>query len=279
MKLLLMGDLHYPYLEQVNQETLEAREAFFSGFLKEFLEAEADYHISLGDLTNQGHSEELEYVYSHIKQSPRSFIHVLGNHDVYLQPKNSVFQITGQQRYHSIDTDRALLVFLDTTKEMNWEDWGGEIDAEQLEWLEEQVVKSGDKPIMVFGHHPVYDTTTRSHMDKLSIHPDIDMRAILQKKNGMGFYFNGHNHVHSIVQEGQWHFIQTAACLDHPCFRLVEIDEDQLKIKLIHVEDEKILQNAPKVHTQMPYYRYSEGCLGSSTDWDYTISLPAGVTK
>lgn len=73
MRLILMGDLHYPYLEQSNDQLLEARERFYSQFLQKFLEIEADWHISLGDLTNQGVAEEIEYVFSHISESNRSF--------------------------------------------------------------------------------------------------------------------------------------------------------------------------------------------------------------
>lgn len=279
MKILLMGDLHYPYLEQVDEEVLDAREKFFAGFLGEFLTIEADYHISLGDLTNQGHTEELEYVFRHINNSGRSFYHVLGNHDVYLQPKTNVFSITGQQRYHAVKSEEAHLVFLDTTREMDWKDWGGTIDAEQLSWLEQQVQESEDKPLLIFAHHPVYDTTARSHMDKLSIHPSIDMRRILGKKTGVGLYFNGHNHVHSIVNENQWHFVQTAACLDHPCFRMLELKQDEIKIHLIEAENYELLQHAPKVYNPMPYFNHTEECKGRSFDQVYTVSVPARAVK
>lgn len=275
MRLILMGDLHYPYLEQSNDQLLEARERFYSQFLQKFLEIEADWHISLGDLTNQGVAEEIEYVFSHISESNRSFRHVLGNHDTYSLPKDQILAITGQPRYNAIETEEALLVFLDTTKEMDWEHWGGDMDAKQLEWLEKQVRRSGSKPLLIFGHHPVYNTTTRSEGENLSIDPYIDMRFILEQKEGLGLYFNGHNHVHSIVQQDQWHFIQTAACLDQPCFRLVEIDAEEVRIQLIPVVDRDILNSAPAIYEEMPYFRHTPDAQGEETDRSYTISFPS----
>ncbi|WP_171651906.1 metallophosphoesterase family protein [Paenibacillus foliorum] len=126
---------------------------------------------------------------------------MLGNHDAYLLPKAEIMALTGQQRYHAIENEEAMLIFLDTSKEMNRSDWGGEMDAERLEWLKAQLDKSGNKPVFIFAHHPVYDTTTHSTMEKMSIDPQIDMLDVLNRKEGHGFYFCGHNHMNSIVQK------------------------------------------------------------------------------
>lgn len=272
LRLLLIGDLHYPYVENPSAELIQAREAFYSRFLQRFLELEADWHISLGDLTNLGRPDELEYVFDHIFQSDRFFRHVLGNHDAYSLPKEQILAITGQQRYNAIETEEAYLVFLDTTKEMDHDDWGGELDEEQLAWLEKQVALSGEKPLLLFGHHPVYQTTARSHLDKLSIHPDIDVSSILAKKKGTGFYFCGHNHVHSIVQKDQWHYIQTAACLDQPGFRLVEVDENQIKVSFISMDDESILQQAPTIYNEMKHFTHTPDAQGKLSDREYIFT-------
>lgn len=271
LKLALIGDLHFPFVEEPSEQFIEARKRFFDGFLQQFLSVEADWHISLGDLTNLGRQDELEYVFGLIKQSSkRSFCHVLGNHDTYSMPKKEILAITGQPRYQAIDREEAVLLFLDTTKEMDYEIWGGEMETEQLEWLEEQILRSGSKPVLVFAHHPVYNTTSRSRLENLSIDPAIDVFSILQKKEGLGFYFCGHNHVHSIVQQEQWHFIQTAACLDQPGFRLVEVDEQGINIKMIDVDDEQLTQHAPAVYGEMNHFRYTPDAQGEKKDQEYS---------
>lgn len=125
MRLMVMGDFHYSRMESGSAEMLAARDEAFSTMLGKFLEWDADLHISLGDLTHEGHPEELEFVFDSIESSGRPFIHVLGNHDTLSLPKAEILTITGQQRYHAIDREEAMLLFIDTTKEMNADDWGG----------------------------------------------------------------------------------------------------------------------------------------------------------
>jgi Icc protein len=170
-------------------------------------------------------------------------IHVLGNHDAYSIPKVDILKITGQQRYQAIDMEGAILIFLDTTKEMNRVDWGGEMDAEQPDWLQTQLEITGDKPVFVFSHHPVYGTTANSTMDKLSIDPQIDMKAVLNKKEGTGFFFCGHNHVNSIVQQDGWHY---ASCLDIPAFRIVELKDGKVK-SILYLLMKRILRMISRV--------------------------------
>ncbi len=172
MKLVLIGDLHFPAIDQGVSGIAEARQSFFFNiFLDKFLEQEGDYHISLGDLTHYGLQEELESVYHLLRRNQRNFVHVLGNHDLYAQRRQDVLKQTGQLRYHSITTDLGVLAFIDTAKEMNYEDWGGWVDEEQLAWLEQVVQDSGTKPLFLFAHHPVYQTTKRSEVEKaLFIH-------------------------------------------------------------------------------------------------------------
>lgn len=268
MRLVLMGDFHYPRMVHVTQEILEARDYFYQGMLKKFLELDGDYHIALGDLTNEGAPEELSFVFDYVERlgADRNFIHVLGNHDAYSIPKADIRAITGQNRYYGLEKEEAMLLFLDTTKEMNREDWGGELDPEQLQWLEHMVHQSGSKPLFVFAHHPVYETTSRSTLDKMCIHPGIDMRAILNREEGAGFYFNGHNHCNSIVRNGHWHYVQAAACLDVPAFWVVEIKGDDVKVNLHPVADNELLNRAKLVAAHMNYYRPLEGAEGSESD-------------
>lgn len=277
MRFVLMGDFHYSRMENGTEEMLEARERVYSHMLDKFVELDADFHISLGDLTHEGYPEELGYVFNRIGNSGRRFIHVLGNHDAYSMPKTDILTITGQQRYQVIDMEEAMLIFLDTTKEMNRDDWGGEMDAEQLEWLQSQLEQSGDKPVFVFAHHPVYGTTARSTIEKLSIHPDIAMKDVLNKKKGSGFFFCGHNHVNSIVQQDGWHYIQTAACLDIPAFRVVELKDGKVEIGLISIDEVNLADHIERFSTKMPGFHPMEEAYGEEVDRSLLVDILAPV--
>ncbi|MFC4323768.1 metallophosphoesterase family protein [Litchfieldia salsa] len=244
MKIAMIGDLHYPTIDETIPGLEEARSTFYERFMNLFLGTEANFHVSIGDLTNFGTTEELKEIYRIINNKDCVFYHALGNHDLYSMTKKDVLNITGQAQYHSFETDEAILVFLDTAKEMDYMDWGGWVDNEQLSWLEKVVQSSGEKPMLVFAHHPVHNTTVRSDKDKGSIHPDVDMWSILDQKKGIGVYFNGHTHVDSIVTQGNWTFIQKSACLDQQAMRLIEINEDEILVKAIDLTDPLIEESS-----------------------------------
>jgi Icc protein len=273
MKLVLMGDLHYHEVDETIPGWLEARTAFYQTLLGRFLDLDADFHISLGDLTNFGSSIELQEVYEFLRRKDRTFIHVLGNHDLYTQTKKEVLGITGGQPYHAIVTDKAMLVFLNTAKEMDLNDWGGWIDEDQLEWLEQMVKASGTKPLLVFGHHPVYKTTKRSEMDKGSIHPSIDMWRILNQKEGTGIYFNGHTHVDSIAEQNNWVFVQLSACLDQHGFRIVEIAGEDIRITAVDVTEGEVVDHAPTLHRHMKHFTHNPDARGTDAERECVIPL------
>ncbi len=273
MRLVLLGDLHYHEIDKTIPGLPEARTAFYHTLLGRFLDMDADLHISLGDLTNYGSSLELQEVYELLRRKDRTFIHVLGNHDLYGQTRREVLEITGQQRYHAIDTASAMLVFMDTAKEMDLTDWGGWIDEEQLQWFEGMVEASGTKPLLVFGHHPVYNTTARSEKEKGSIHPSIDMWRILSRKKGVGVYFNGHTHVDSIVAQNNWTFVQLSACLDQHGFRIVELGEEEIRISAVDMMDADVLAHAPLLHQHMKHFKPNPDARGKDADREFVVPL------
>jgi Icc protein len=273
MRLVVMGDFHYSRMENAEEVAVEARDRAYSIMLDSFLGTEGQVHISLGDLTHDGYPEEFRSILERTGGSGRHFIHVLGNHDTHSLPKAEITSITGQQRYSAIDTEEALLLFLDTTKEMNRSDWGGELDAEQLAWLQARLEESGEKPVLVFAHHPVYDTTAFSAFDMLSIHPDIGIQAVLRTKKGPGFYFCGHNHVNSIVKQDNWHYIQTAACLDVPAFRTVELEDGQFRTELVAVEAAELAGYIAAFNTKIEHFTPAPDACGEKADYTLQVNI------
>lgn len=269
----MMGDFHYSHLGNAAKEVLEAQERAYAAMLQTFVEMEADFHISLGDLTHDGLPGELDYVFQRLKGTGRRFVHVLGNHDAHSMTKAEIMSLTAQQRYHAIHNEEATLIFLDTTKEMNPSDWGGELDAEQLAWLQTELVQAGTKPVMILAHHPVHGTTARSTLDRLSIDPKLDMKAVLHTAAGPGFYFCGHNHVNSIVKQENWHYIQTAACLDVPAFRIVDIRDGQVTIDLVSMDEAMLADDMALVKRSMSGFHPLEGARGSEADWSLVVDV------
>ncbi|MCS7459857.1 metallophosphoesterase [Paenibacillus doosanensis] len=275
MRLAIIGDLHFfdHQLVQGNEELLLAKERFYENFLEIFFEMEADVHISLGDLTHMGLEEEFEHVYRHIRNSGVSFRHILGNHDAYELPKSKIQSLMDHPLNDVLETEDALFVFVDSTREMDPQDYSGHFKADQLDWLETQMHASPSKPIFVFAHHPLYNTTATSTDEKMHMDLAIDMRAILRQRQGTGFYFNDHNHVHSIAREEQWSFIQTAACMCHPSIRLVEIDKSEVRTRVVAVEDREIVEAARILYDKLPQYHRPLQAQGQEADRDQIMLL------
>jgi 3',5'-cyclic-AMP phosphodiesterase len=273
MKLAVIGDLHYPSAAGLDELTVQNRNEFFSTFMNDFLSQEADYHISIGDLTNIGSTEELEGIYGYIRPYHKSFIHTLGNHDLYSQTREEVLEQTGMKGNHSIETDEAILLFLETARVQDAENWGGWISEDQLDWLEEEIEKSGDKLMVIFAHHPVYDTTFRSNMPMLSIEPSIDVWSVLRQKKGKGIYVNGHNHIDSIVSNENWSFIQIAAVMDDQSVRILDITDDHCNVTAINVGTEYSRQQAFIIANAIDHFQLIPEGVGTTLGRNITIPL------
>lgn len=257
MKLMIMGDLHYPeQLVNANQEMEEARDRFFSQYLEEFLTLEGDYHISIGDLTHAGTTSEFTFIMNHVASSlpDGRFLYVVGNHDTHSSSKDDIQALTGQPRYLAIEEEEAVLILLDTARETP-ENWGGMIDDEQLDWLREQMNKYGHKLLLVFAHHPIYNTTARSTETMMCLDPALDLWPIINEHQGPGIFFNGHNHVQSMVQRGRWQFVQVAAVPDLPVATSVNLQDLSISIERVQL-------------SAAPYRKLAEIFSGGMYDYD-----------
>ncbi|TVY01365.1 metallophosphoesterase family protein [Cohnella terricola] len=281
MKLAIIGDLHYPdeLLSQA-QSTKEARDAFYSYFLDRFLSIEADYYISIGDLAHLGEFSEFKYVLNQLqdRQLQDRFLHALGNHDTFTYSKTDILTLTRQPRFTLIEQPDAFLLVLDTAREIR-EDWSGTMDDEQLVWLSEQLDRPANKPLLVFAHHPPHGTTARSTETMMSLDPTLDIWPILKRWKGFGFYFNGHNHVHSIVRREQWHFIQTAAVPDAPAVRVVCVEDGELRMETIDLSNTETTEWASLFTADMYDYEILPEANGDSTSASLRVELGQPTEK
>ena len=279
MKIAVIGDLHYPTVKEEYALSQRERQDFYESFMAHFFSVPADLYVSIGDLTNFGTQDELEGIYTIIDQHQKPFVHVLGNHDVYAMPREEVLKITKQDRFHSLSTDSAVLAFLDTAQEQNYEDWGGTLDLEQQFWLADVVADSGNRPLLVFGHHPVYGTTKNSSKEKRSISPDIPMWDLLNNKQNAGLYVNGHNHFNSIAAREQWTFLQIAAVLDEQAVRVIDISEAMISIDYVPFVDPNLRQQARNIGNAIDHFSLNTHRLGTEADVKYAIPLAAPTIK
>ncbi|MDO5040735.1 MAG: metallophosphoesterase [Peptoniphilus sp.] len=283
MKIILFGDYHYISDHNYNKD-LECYDYndYFRDMKREFNEfaigeifkEEADYYISLGDLTNVGLKDEVEGIYKFIENTGKldRFIHVFGNHDLYTNTTEELAAMTNQKYNYSIDTQLAKLIMLSSGREKDPVNWGGYLSDEVLSFVEEEIKNAEDKPVIVFSHHPVQDTVMRSNYLNHYIESDRNIWDVFNKN--VRLFIAGHTHCESIRTIENLSFVNLDAFLDHPKYSVMNITEDEIDIKSVEIElPEKIEEYRKKIGSNMPHFRFTMTGKGTTHDRELNIQL------
>lgn len=269
MKIALVGDAHYSSLFQVKEEAryteLEnLREDFYQQYFEDFFNLEADIYISVGDLTNIGHPKEYEGVYNIINSFDKPFYQVLGNHDLYISSRTEAMEAANMVQERVLDFEDVSIYFLETARERDVNNYSGYVSDEQLAHLEDFLIKSGAKPVIVVGHHPVSETTFGSNVPMWRMDPKIKFQETLEKKTeGSAFYICGHNHSDSIVKIKNWEYLQLGAVLDYPSARVLEVDVEEAEVVDYPMNDSFMAAAALELGKNMPHYNHWHEAIGT----------------
>ncbi|MFC0213362.1 metallophosphoesterase family protein [Paenibacillus chartarius] len=215
---------------------------------------EADLYVSLGDLTQDGLEREHRNVFGHIEElkGGRFFIHIPGNHDLLQGDAWETERWSGgtdpvRGGFGVLEREEAALVFLNTAQTRMPADWGGRLDEVQLEALRKQLLAAQGKPVLVFAHHPLPLTTTMSDIPLMRVEEaDALLDVIGRQADGPRFWFNGHNHMHSIVRSGAWTCIQTASAVCLPGWRDIEVSGTDIRVETVVCADAELIASAQR---------------------------------
>lgn len=281
MRIRLMADLHY----MLNKENAIG-DTFFRDYLRHFFHdgPAADWYVSLGDITQNGEEAEYRGVFSIIDSLGKraSFLHIPGNHDLYAADASqaerwgSTPPIEGGQGV--MPTGHGLFVFLDSCQAKNKADWGGRLGDRKREWFAEQLSRSEGKPVFVFAHHPLPGTTALTEREMMRIEQADALGGILESVEAPCIWFNGHNHIQSIVRRRNWTFVQTASAVCLPCWRDVEIADDAVRIATRRLTEPAIVEAAERTLRGYPSFHRvnADVAAGGDEDQEATIRLPIG---
>jgi 3',5'-cyclic AMP phosphodiesterase CpdA len=247
MQFIVLGDLHY-YGGYANPDQEAARDRLFAHFFDQIATLKPDRVFAVGDITHVGLRNEFEGLMKLAQTAGLALIGTMGNHDSYSlsKPELAPFFLGGQASvsdtdlYTHFDLDSTRFLLLDTARDRDHNDWGGWVGQAQLDWLQAQIEGFDRSPnlqhLMVFGHHPLANTTRRSDEVKLNIHNSEQLAAVFANlTEKIGFYFCGHNHEHSIyhLENQPWYYVQTANPLDCCSFRLVNLQDHRVEIETL----------------------------------------------
>lgn len=195
-------DGHEPYPEVMNR-----------GAVAEMAAIDPAAVVVKGDLTSNGTDDEYRrFLEVYGGAFGERLVHVRGNHDSY---HGGGFAAWPAQEVH---VEGLALALLDTSRDARV---NGALSAEQLEWLDELATRV-DTPVLVLGHHPVWDPDVDPrHDDFFGLVPD-DSEALFEvfrRRPNLLAYAAGHthrNHRRAIGAAGGASCIEVACVKDYP---------------------------------------------------------------
>ncbi|GAA3413744.1 metallophosphoesterase family protein [Paenibacillus hodogayensis] len=163
------------------------------------LETKPAFVVISGDLTHDGDLEDYRFLRSFLQEEERALgvpIHVaLGNHDTrepfregYLEEEPS-----DASYYYSFRNAGLRVVVLNTQVPGTHD---GRLDAEQLDWLKQELAEPAPVGTILVHHHPVVLTPT-AMMDSHLLQNPQDLAAAIEGSDVIGL-LSGHIHFHNV---------------------------------------------------------------------------------
>lgn len=156
---------------------------------------DAEFCVISGDLADEGDPAAYGWLQEQLAAFPLPVFLMLGNHDVrqnFLDVFADHPRDGGGFVQHSHAAGGARFLFLDTlTGGPGVHD--GELCAERLAWLEEELEAAGDAPVLLFLHHPPFDIGL-PYVDEIKLRDPEAFHAALKKGRNIRHIFYGHIH-------------------------------------------------------------------------------------
>lgn len=198
-----------------------------------------DFVMFSGDMVNTPYQKELMSFISYANQLNVPWYATLGNHDIcvggflskkiywdILNSHNKNFNFS--KTYYSFVPKKGYKVIgldpiIDTRITAN-----GEIDPEQLKWLDKQLSKSKNDVVLIFIHNPLIEPF-HSESHRL-LNADEVLKVITKYKNPIAV-FSGHYHTTKITQMKNVLHVSTPSLVSYPnAFRIVKINKQKNKV-------------------------------------------------
>ena len=203
-----------------------------------------DLAVVGGDMLNAGEFGDYEILNEALSPLSMPVHYVLGNHDRLDTLNSSSLSPSGAEfpGYYSFDCQGCHLVMLYTSGTGHGY---GEMDDAQLAWLEQDLARGSDKPVLVFAHHPPVDVGV-VWLDRINLrNADAFWRVVEPHASHVLGVFVAHAHLQATCM---YRGILVASC-PSVCWQFsgnanaakAELSDEKPGFNLIDVSDEQIL--------------------------------------
>lgn len=198
-----------------------------------------DFVMFTGDLIDKSYEKELTAVLPHVEKLKYPWYFVFGNHDPcvggYLTKKlyidilrNHNKNFTTTKPYYSFVPQKGYKVIgldsiIDTRVTSN-----GQIDAEQLKWLDEELKNSKKDVVLIFLHVPILEPFPSENHRLLNAG---EVQSVIEKYDNPIAVFQGHYHANKITQRDNVLYVSSPALVSYPnAFRIISIKNEKKKV-------------------------------------------------
>jgi 3',5'-cyclic-AMP phosphodiesterase len=167
-------------------------ETMSAGAVTEMLAVDPDAVVVKGDLTSKGTQAEYDRFREVYAPLGDRLLHVRGNHESYHSLQAAAWPT--QERV----LPGVTLAVLDTSGDGRV---NGNLTADQLGWLDELAARA-DRPVLVFGHHPVWNPAEeRRHDGTFGLVPTATeaLAEVFARRPALLGYFACHTHRNKVV--------------------------------------------------------------------------------
>lgn len=164
--------------------------------------AEPDVVIATGDLTDKGHAEEYRRLRQLLSGLKAPYYVLPGNHDDARAVREAfndhpyLFESSGHLSY-ALDAEKMRFIALDSTKAHHP---GGYLDDERLAWLQMELRKEHNRPVLLALHHPPFAAGVWP-MDWLGFKNLRELERIVRANPQIRCVISGHVHC---FRKAQW---------------------------------------------------------------------------
>lgn len=181
-----------------------------------------DFVLFTGDMTDSANDENFELFYNSISRLKYPHLNAFGNHDFYGNMnkdeviktvkhynKNYIFNDT----YYAITpkTDYRIIVLDSSIKNENTSN--GKLSAEQLKFLDNELLENQDKIVVIAMHHPSVEPFVSIDHSLLNAK---EFNEILLKYKNPIIVLSGHYHAAKIRKIGNIVFVSTPSLVTYP---------------------------------------------------------------